>query len=95
MAEGHTVVRTSNGKEALEWLARGERPCLVLLDFYMPRMNGWEFLEQLGARPESAGLPLVALTTSRVQHPSLVATLRKPFEMGALSALVRQVLDPP
>lgn len=95
MAEGHTVVRASNGKEALDWLAKSERPSLVLLDFYMPRMNGWEFLEQFSARPECVGLPLVALTTSRVQHPSLVATLRKPFEMGALSALVRQVLDTP
>ena len=93
--EGYTVVRTSHGKEALDWLAKGERPALVLLDFYMPRMNGWEFLEQLSAQPDAAGLPLVALTTTSVKHPSLVATLRKPFEMSALSAIVRQVLDAP
>ncbi len=94
-AEGYAVVRTANGKDALDWLARGERPALLLLDFYMPRMNGWEFLEQFSARPESAGVPLVALTTTPVSHPSLVATLRKPFEMSALVALVRQVLDGP
>ncbi len=94
-AEGYAVVRTANGKDALDWLARGELPALLLLDFYMPRMNGWEFLEQFSARPESAGVPLVALTTTPVSHPSLVATLRKPFEMSALVALVRQVLDGP
>ncbi len=94
-AEGYAVVRAANGKDALDWLARGERPALLLLDFYMPRMNGWEFLEQFSARPESAGVPLVALTTTPVSHPSLVATLRKPFEMSALVALVRKVLDGP
>ena len=92
-AEGYTVVRTANGREALDWLAKDERPALVLLDFYMPRMNGWEFLEQFSALPGAEGLPLVALTTSPVKHPSLVGTLRKPFEMSALSAIVRRVLD--
>lgn len=92
-AEGYTVVCTSNGREALDWLAKGPRPALVLLDFYMPRVNGWEFLEQFSARPECVGLPLVALTTSPVNHPALVATLRKPFEMLSLVSTVRQVLD--
>ncbi len=94
-AEGHAVVRTAHVAEALEWLARGQRPALVLLDLLMPRMEGLAFLERLRASPEHADLPVVALSTAPVKHPCVVALLRKPFEMTLLAATVRRVLDTP
>jgi CheY-like chemotaxis protein len=92
-AEGFPVVGTANGAEALEWLATGGRPALLLLDFWMPRMNGWEFLDRFLARPEHRDVPVVALTTSPERHPAVRATLRKPFEMSDLVATVRALLS--
>lgn len=91
-AEGYPVVGTANGAEALEWLATGARPALLLLDFWMPRMNGWEFLEHFLARPEHGDVPVVALTTSPERHPAVRTTLRKPFEMVELVSTVRGLL---
>jgi CheY-like chemotaxis protein len=59
-----------NGLEALAML-RGEnglpaipRPLIILVDLYMPRMNGIEFLEALRADPILGSLTVVVLTTS-------------------------------
>ncbi len=56
-----------NGLEALAMLRGDEVPKerrLVLLDLNMPKMNGIEFLQELRADPDLAGLPVVVLTTS-------------------------------
>jgi CheY-like chemotaxis protein len=41
--DGREIVTASDGQEALERLTEVPRPCLILLDLMMPRMNGWEF----------------------------------------------------
>ncbi len=87
--EGFPVASTANGAEALAWLALGQRPALVLLDFWMPRMNGQAFLDEVRTHPEHAGLPVVAITTSPLEHPEVRATLRKPFDMALLVDTVR------
>jgi len=90
--EGCQVECSEDGASAFAWLATGQRPALVLLDFFMPRMNGWEFLEQLQARPGLRDLPVVAMSASRVRHPAVAATLPKPFDISALVNTVRQVV---
>lgn len=44
--DGREIVTASNGQEALERLTKIPRPCLILLDLMMPRINGWEFLQR-------------------------------------------------
>lgn len=60
----------SDGLEALEMM-RGEgghdpleRPYIVLLDLNMPRMDGFEFLEEVRADPELKNAVIFVLTTS-------------------------------
>ena len=62
-----TVDEASDGVEALEHLkARSTPPELIFLDINMPRMNGWEFLEQYKDLDpkQKAKTIIVMLTTS-------------------------------
>ena len=51
--QGYRVVCVANGQEALEWLEgayqTGQRPAIILLDLFMPVMNGADFLAVLRA----------------------------------------------
>ena len=56
-----------NGEKALEYLSNNanEKPCIILLDLNMPKMNGIEFLNQVKNHPTLQVLPVIVLTTSR------------------------------
>jgi len=58
---GYAVLQASDGFEAIQHL-RQTRPDLIVLDLMLPRMSGWQFLEQ--ARPEldRAKNPVVILS---------------------------------
>jgi CheY-like chemotaxis protein len=61
------LVHTLNGEEALEHLINecNEKPCVILLDLNMPKMNGIEFLKIIKADERLKRTPVVILTTSR------------------------------
>ena len=48
-------------------LARDKKPDLVLMDIQLPGMNGIDALNALRADPETAGIPIVAITASVMQ----------------------------
>ena len=56
----------SDGEEALAYLrdAENEKPCVILLDINMPRMNGIEFLREAKQDKKLRRIPVVVLTTS-------------------------------
>lgn len=60
------LVHTVNGEEALACLRdeAKDKPCLILLDLNMPKMNGIEFLTIAKADPVLKKIPVVVLTTS-------------------------------
>ncbi|HVT74319.1 MAG TPA: response regulator [Lacunisphaera sp.] len=43
-------------------LARSEKPDLILMDMSLPVIDGWEATKQLKADPETAKIPIIALT---------------------------------
>jgi CheY-like chemotaxis protein len=59
-----------NGEEALEFLRNPQRikPCVILLDINMPRMNGIEFLRERGADETIKCIPVVVLTSSNEEQ---------------------------
>ena len=61
------LVHTTNGEEALEYLNNdaNEKPCVIILDLNMPKMNGTEFLKIAKADDNLRRLPVVILTTSK------------------------------
>ena len=60
-SRGYEVSEADNGAEGLR-VAREQRPDLALLDFEMPRMNGYELLMELRRRDETRKLPVIFLT---------------------------------
>lgn len=96
--EGHETVVLSDGAVAKEWLAQSVRPDLILLDLFMPGVNGRELLDVIRSTPELADTPVV-LVTGAVPNGSnfppagtYQALLSKPFNLGDLVAVVRDCL---
>ena len=70
-----------NGRDALEVLSRVEGPCLILLDLFMPVMDGFRFLRALERYQAPDDYPVVVMTASNGVtpiHPSVVARLARP-----------------
>ncbi|WP_428030400.1 response regulator [Ancylobacter sp.] len=58
---GFEVVIAVNGQEGVD-LALSEKPALILMDMSLPVLDGWEATRQVKAHPETASIPVIALT---------------------------------
>jgi CheY-like chemotaxis protein len=58
---GHTPTTVENGREGLDILAK-ETFDLVLMDIQMPVMNGEETFAAMRRNPDTADIPVIALT---------------------------------
>lgn len=92
--EGYEVVGVSDGQQALDYLRAEKRPSAILLDLWMPVMDGWKFLEALLGDPRFSRIPLVVLTAVRDQRARelhVAEVLTKPVQLqqvlGALERL--------
>lgn len=93
---GYDVVTAGDGEGALEAIRRGPRPCLVLVDLWMPGMGGAGFLGALrsDADPGVARIPVVVMTADpdgaarqlEAAPPELL--LEKPFGLRELRRAV-------
>jgi CheY-like chemotaxis protein len=62
-ASGYNVVLAEDGRQALEKAAT-LRADLVILDLYMPHVDGFGVLQELRADPRYTKVPVIALTAS-------------------------------
>jgi PAS domain S-box-containing protein len=61
--EGYEVATAADGAEALEYLrAATTLPCLILLDLVMPKVDGWQFVEERSHDPRLARIPIVLIS---------------------------------
>lgn len=91
--EGYAALTATDGREALQLLAGGARPCCILLDLMMPGMNGWEFRAAQRQDPRFADIPVVVLSarTDVAQATAELAGVKyltKPIDFDALMDLV-------
>lgn len=82
------LVSTSNGEQALEYLRTNgnKKPCVILLDLNMPKMNGTEFLKIIKTDEALQKIPVVVLTTSSQQRDVVES-----FKLGAAGYMVKSV----
>jgi CheY-like chemotaxis protein len=96
--EGIPAAFAGDGEEALEWLRRNPAPCLILLDWMMPRCDGATFREAQRSDPQLARIPVVLLTADARIDEKLRALgvdgfLRKPVDLDRLSSMIRRYCD--
>lgn len=77
-----------NGEEALALLNSdiSMRPCIVLLDINMPKMNGLEFLEAFKKTPAASKTPVVMLTSSKEE-----SDIEHCFRLGVAGYILKPV----
>lgn len=93
--EGYRVVTAENGRTAL-FVARQEKPDLIILDLMMPEMNGYEFIR---LHSKERNTPIIMLTAKLEETDKVLGLqmgaddyITKPFSMRELSARIQAVL---
>jgi signal transduction histidine kinase/DNA-binding response OmpR family regulator len=92
---GATVAIARNGREGVD-AARRLRPDLVLMDIMMPEMDGLTAMRALRADPDTADLPIIALTAKAMRDDYAQCLeagasdyLAKPLDVDKLVSLSR------
>jgi len=82
------LIVAENGEKGLAYLRNPdcERPCIILLDLNMPRMNGLEFLQVVKQDLELRRIPVVVLTSSREEQDRVES-----FDLGVAGYMLKPV----
>lgn len=84
LREKYDVVFASNGREALNKMAPGEQPDLILLDVVMPDLSGYEVCRLLKSNPETAHIPVIFLSGQNELDDKL-----KGFDIGGVDYITK------
>ena len=80
--EGYKVRTAVNGREALDTLtAIGDEICIVLLDLFMPVMDGWQVIDELKATGRLASTQIVVITSAAHRAPAGIPVFQKPLDL--------------
>jgi DNA-binding response OmpR family regulator len=95
---GYQVETAPDGEAGLA-AVRARRPDLVLLDFVMPRMNGYQFCRELVADPALRDIPVILMSAKGdqvgerfVKVMGIVDYITKPFSPEAITAVVQHTI---
>ena len=97
-AQGYRVLEAENGMQGLE-LAQTERFGVILVDIHMPEMDGFEVMAHLREMPQTASVPIIALTAmvmkgdrERTLEAGCSGYIEKPIDVDLLPEQVAAVL---
>lgn len=92
----YQVLEAKDGQEGLN-LIRQESPNLIMLDFLLPKVSGWEVFQELERRQDLGRVPLVVMSgrreevTEKLQEPfELFEFIEKPFEKEDLDEAIKR-----
>ena len=98
-SQGYQVVLASDGEAGIA-KAKAEKPALILVDFVMPKMNGFQVCKILKDDPEFHDTPIILVTSKGdkigskfVDVLGISEYFTKPFQPEDLLAKIREVLD--
>jgi CheY-like chemotaxis protein len=92
------VLEAKDGIEGLQ-LLREQRPNLIMLDFMMPKMGGYEVFQQIQTDPSLLAIPLVIMSgrkeevTDKLAEPfEYFEFIEKPFEQEQLMGAIKSAM---
>ncbi|MGB8699509.1 MAG: response regulator [Thermosynechococcaceae cyanobacterium] len=93
------VLEAKDGLEGLN-LIRQERPNLIMLDFLLPRLSGWEVYQELQQEDDLKSIPLVIMSgrkeevTDKLTEPfEYFEFIEKPFEKHQLQGAIKTAIS--
>ncbi|MBC7971700.1 MAG: response regulator [Verrucomicrobia bacterium] len=92
------VLEAKDGVQGLN-LIRQERPNLIMLDFLLPRLSGWEVYQQIQIQQDLQAIPLVLMSgrkeevTEKLQEPfEFFEFVQKPFDQKELIDAIKTAM---
>ncbi|PMB20341.1 response regulator [Fischerella thermalis] len=92
------VLEAKDGVEGLN-LIRQEKFSLIMLDFLLPKMSGWEVFQQIQSQPELRKIPLVIMSGRKEEVTEKIAEpfenfefLSKPFDQKQLIGAIKSAM---
>ncbi len=92
------VLEAKDGIEGLN-LIRQERPNLIMLDFLLPKMSGWDVFQEIQTHSDLQTIPLVLMSgrkeevAEKITEPfEYFAFVEKPFEKKQLVDAIKEAM---
>ena len=99
MIGGVDVIEADGGHEGIE-KAIAERPDAVLLDMIMPDMDGSATITALKKNPQTAGIPVIFLTTrtlsidfAKMRNLGAAGWVIKPFDPLTITDQIKEMIS--
>lgn len=96
--KGYELLKATDGEEALN-IAIREKPALIIMDIYLPKVNGLEVTKGLRQMPAFNHIPIIAVTAhamkgdkEKIIEAGCDAYLPKPINTHQLPRVVAEML---
>ncbi|MBE9221846.1 response regulator [Cyanobacterium stanieri LEGE 03274] len=93
------VVEAKDGLQGME-LLKTANPQIIMLDFFLPKMSGWDVYQEIQKSPELRSIPLLLMSgrkdevTDKIPEPfEYFAFLEKPFDQKQLVQGIRDAME--
>ncbi|MBI2328898.1 MAG: response regulator [Chloroflexi bacterium] len=98
-AKNYTLLKATDGEEALD-MAMRERPDLILMDIWLPKVNGLEVTRKLRQDPAFRHIPIIGVTAyamkgdkERIIESGCDVYLSKPIDTHELPEIITTILS--
>ncbi|BCX11616.1 MAG: response regulator [Thermosynechococcus sp.] len=92
----YEILEAKDGREGLQLIEQSD-PTLIMLDFLLPKVSGWEVYQELQKNDLLGAIPLVIMSgrkeevTEKLQEPfEWFEFIEKPFEKEQLEAAIQE-----
>ncbi len=99
--KGYEIKMAVDGAQGVS-MATELRPALILMDLSLPVMDGWEAIRRIKGNPETATIPIIALTAhARAEDEKTARDAgandfdTKPIDLNRLVGKIEHLLTPP
>ncbi len=98
--ENFVVIQAANGEDGLK-MALSDRPDLILLDIFMPKMNGVEMINKLNKDQWGKSVPVIIISNlnddhemlQAIEHGNYIYLIKSNHDLSAVVAKIKSKLN--